>query len=203
MNKEIINYWDTCHINNDKMWLAGSHLQEVLLSLDIKAVKVNGNTLVIGVGLGYEVKELREFTTMVDVLDISEVAIERVKDIIHAGYLAKEIWKLPISRYDLVISHLVAQHMNDMDFKKQLELVIRSLKADGVYGLQIAFDPQDKRSWKDVQSMDSQKTGYVFRQLLDVNDMVTTFGGFISSVTKPKVFEHTTIQHQYIQIRRL
>jgi SAM-dependent methyltransferase len=203
MNKEIINYWDTCHTNNDKMWLAGSHLQEVLLSLDIKAVKVNGNTLVIGVGLGYEVQGLREFTTLVDVLDISEVALSRVRDITHAQYLASEIWKLPISRYDLVISHLVAQHMNDRDFKKQLELVIRSLKADGVYALQIAFDPQDKRTREEVQGIESQKTGYVFRSLGKINDMVTAFGGFISSATEPRIFEHTTIQHQFIQIRRL
>lgn len=195
--------WEDRHRNNEQLYLTGSHLKDVLQSLNIKAVKIGGNTLVIGVGLGYEVQELREFTPFVDVLDISYFALERVKDITRNQYLASELIKMPADYYDLVISHLVTQHMSDMALSSQLIWVIKALKKTGIFAMQLALLPGDKRKWHEIQNIESQKTGYVFRSLLEMQDMVNSSSGYISATFPEKSFDHTDIKHQFIHIKRL
>jgi predicted TPR repeat methyltransferase len=199
---EIKEFWEQCHHNDEKLWLAGSHLQEVLQALEIKAIKVNGNVLVIGVGLGYEVKELREITANIDVLDISEFALARVKGMTKNQYLASEIEKLPENKYDLIMSYLVTQHIDDEELNRHLKYGIRALTCNGIFAMQFAFLDNDFRGGK-IFELKSQKEGTVFRSYAKILFHIALNEGNVKYVSPIRIFDHTNIKHQFIHIERL
>ena len=206
MNK-IKEFWNTKHEINVTKGLTGSHLQEYMIYMNIKKfIKKDNKVLNIGVGLGYCTKELVDEGMLVDVLDISEKAIEKVKGITQSQFLTTDLEKLPKGKYDLVISHLVNQHMNDKDLINQIKHVLPSLKKDGVFAMQFAFvEGVDYEAEHDnLETLHRQQTGGVIRLLSNMEKIVEKSKGRISWISD--VRHHNppiTSKWQYIHIQKL
>lgn len=203
MNEELIKYWDEMHSQNNKMFLAGSSFDDVMNDLNIPEIHTDTNVLLIGVGMGYELHGLYEITKKIDVMDISKVALERSAHLSRNQFMTSEITELIQYKYDLVISHLVTQHMTDCDLELQLYHVIRALKYNGVFAMQFATDHDEKRSSYLIHSIESQKAGTVFRSLKEIEKYVDENSGYIDWVSPEKKFDHTPIVHQFVHIKRL
>jgi len=67
----------------------------------------------IGVGQGHCTRALAGRGCEVSALDISRHALDKVASVIRAGYLASALHELPESAFDLAISFLVTQHVDD------------------------------------------------------------------------------------------
>lgn len=180
MYKNIKEFWEDKHKENNGGSLTGSKGKAVWTMLGITdLVKPNKVVLNIGVGLGFCTKELVDEGCDVYVLDIAQTAIDRVKDIVRGHWLASEIDKIPENMFDVVISNLVAQHMTDEDLQKQLEVVIKSLKYEGVFALQVAAKLNRKN--EGIETLQYQMGGAVCRSLSKICQMVEKAGGIITS----------------------
>ena len=195
------NFWDACHRDDVKLYLAGTTLDESLDDFNIKTINPDAACLVIGVGLGYEVQSLAEFTEHVDVVDISQIALDRVSAITEDQYLCDELHMLPHYNYDYIFSYLVTQHLCDKELSKQLYHCIKSLAPNGVFCMQFAFIVDGDTP--EHVSIDNQCKGLALRGLPHLSRLVDESGGFIAWASPVKKFEHTNIKHQFIHIKRL
>jgi SAM-dependent methyltransferase len=208
---EINDFWEEAHQKNEELWLTGSYFGEVWGSLDIVSKFLPGITVLnIGVGLGRDTQELSSKGAVVDVLDISQTALNRVKDITRNQYLSSNLGTLPINEYDIAVSHLVTQHMNDEDLAKQIRYVTRSLKSTGIFAMQFAFindTPEDKNSYDlvygSIMDRPPEQRGHMFRTLDQMKHIVETVcDGKISWVSDIRTYEHTPIKWYYIHIKK-
>ena len=174
------DWWDKCHDRDAPLWLTGSQGPEVWNYLQIADRIHPGATILnIGVGLGHCTRELARRGAKVHVLDISETAIEKVQDVVEGGWLASRLQELPAGRFDLAISNLVAQHMDDGALREQIPAVLRSLKADGVFALQSSFAVDPSQNDLGTPPLERMKTGGVFRSLRWYDSVVEGAGGRI------------------------
>ncbi len=203
--ENVKNFWEDTHINNVKMWLTGSGVKEVWGYMNIiDRIVPQLTVLNIGVGLGVETTELAKEKVTIDVLDISEAALNRVKNITRKGYLASSIEELPINEYDIAVSHLVTQHINDATLADQIKYVVRSLKPYGLFAMQFAFVPDFdyEANYEIKQNEESQKYGGVIRSLQNMEKIITDNGGKITWISDVRHYEHTPTKWQYVHIQK-
>ena len=131
-------FWEAAHVSGAHLWISGTPPKEIYERLNIKKlVGVKGLSILnVGVGEGYCEMDLVERGHSVDALDVSESAISKVDRYIGRGYLSAQ--DLPGHYYDLIIHHLVAQHMTHEDLREQLIHLLRALKGDGLLAMQFA-----------------------------------------------------------------
>ena len=209
MSESVKNFWEKAHNENISLWLTGSGFNEVWKYLNIlNLLSPNNNILNIGVGLGGETRELIKRNVIIDVLDISETALERVKNITRNQYLSSNINNLPINEYDIVVSHLVTQHMDNNGLNEQIKYVLRSLKSEGVFAMQFAFIDNDQdtliklgKVYHHLSDVDVQLKGFMFRTLSEMNKIVEDNGGHISWISEERKFDKTPIKWYYIHIK--
>jgi SAM-dependent methyltransferase len=137
-SERLEDWWERAHKRDHTFWLSGTVGQEVWERLSVRdRLKPGVKVLNIGVGLGQCTRQLHAEGVDVEVLDISQAALDRVADIAR-GWSAERLHELPKGEFDLALSHLVAQHMMDADLEAQFEAVIAALKPDGVFAVQFA-----------------------------------------------------------------
>lgn len=211
MMNTIKDFWEDAHKNNEELWLTGSYLQQIWEPmLILPYIKPGLKVLNIGVGLGRDTHELHTKDVIVDVLDISEIALERVKSITRNRYLSSNLPEIPTNEYDIAVSHLVTQHMNDEDLIEQINHVIRSLKPNGIFAMQFAFidnNQEDQkelnRVYKNVLYIPTDKKGHMFRTLPKMKDIVESqCHGKISWVSNVRTYTTTPIKWYYIHITK-
>ena len=165
-------WWDRAHKTDHQQWLTGTPGPEAWERLDVEDRLTPGaEVLNIGVGLGRCTRDLARRGCKVSVLDISSIAIERVRDVAQ-GHLASDLRSLPDGRFDTALSHLVAQHMFDADLQLQIHHVLRSLKADGLLAIQYAIlkfgvDPKAKQIERDLKGGSICRTEEGFNALAE------------------------------------
>jgi len=180
MQKTIKEFWETKHKEDNAGSLTGSQGGAVWTMLGVnELVKPEAVVLNIGIGLGFCTKELVHRGCATYVLDISQTAVDRVKDVVKGYWLATDVGKIPGGMFDVVVSNLVAQHMSDEDFQKQLNVVVKSLKHEGVFAIQVAAKLDGKEHGK--EDLQYQMAGAVCRKLSKMCQMVEKAGGMITS----------------------
>jgi SAM-dependent methyltransferase len=144
--------------------------------------------LVVGVGQGHTTRFLSQTGHRVDALDISEDALAKVQPITQRQFTPDRFSSMPERQYDLAISHLVAQHMNDADLELQMYYVCRALKPGGTFALQFssALLPEERSRMKITRPLDCME-GSVTRSLGIFEQIVSRAGGDIQLV-----FRHST-----------
>jgi len=133
------SFWDEQHRLNNRANLTGSHPEGELGNLRAATrVRRGARVLNVGVGLGNTTNVLIEAGCEVSILDISPLALERFAGRVQGAYLPEELPRLPDRYFDLALSHLVMQHMNDAALLPQIQHVVRSLTECGTFAFQFA-----------------------------------------------------------------
>jgi SAM-dependent methyltransferase len=173
------DWWESCHRKNHRYWLSGTRPQGIWESLKIDNFILPGTIVLnIGVGLGYDTIKLAKRKCIVHALDISETALARVQSVVSKTWLASQIQDLTPNTFDIAISHLVAQHMSNKDLLEQITYVVRSLKSNGIFAIQIAF-PLNGKIGEFNESEASIKSGGVIRTMYIFEKMISKAGGKI------------------------
>ena len=134
---DIQNYWNDVHRQKHVGALSGCTYSKTIEFLELDKILKKGNrVLEIGVGLGYVTEGLKENGMIVSALDISQEALDRVKDLCENTYLTTDMDSLPSNYFDIIICLNVIQHIPTYILKPELEQIIRSLKPKGVFALE-------------------------------------------------------------------
>ena len=179
-NETIEEFWDNNHKTNSHFYLSGTDGSSQVSILRLHGiVQPNTRLLNIGIGKGYCTKHWVEHGCLVSVLDISEVAIQRVRNIIEAAYTDSNIEDLPTNYFDYITCLLVVQHMNTETLDRHLKYVINSLKPNGVYAVQFAYALYGKPNKDDLETC---QIGESTRTLEEMTYLVEKHGGKILSI---------------------
>ena len=121
----IQDWWEKAHHIAAKKWLTGSSLDSYLKFFDAEDVYNKAHYILeIGCGTCVATKQMDDVGKNLTVLDISQQALKTASQwatIVHSS----GIKLLPANYFNLAISYLVAQHMNDTDLQDQLTYVDR------------------------------------------------------------------------------
>jgi SAM-dependent methyltransferase len=188
----IEKWWELNHQEKNErffFWLTGSAGPEVWEYLEVEDRIVAGAVVLnVGVGRGYCTRELAKRKSIVHVLDISESALEKVKDVAAGIWRPSTLGVLPADTFDLAISNLVAQHMRDNDLEEQIRRIVPALKQKGVFALQFACMLDPAKNNLDVVPLSSLKHGSVGRSLGRFCQMVERAGGIVIGAKRIGLF---------------
>jgi SAM-dependent methyltransferase len=150
MNKtmDIKSFWDRSHDKKILSDLSGCGYDETVDFLKVRELAARGNyVLEIGVGLGYVTMGFYEDGLVVSGLDISSVALERVKNYCERVFTIDELEKIPSDYFDLIICHNVVQHVPTDILRNELKHCIRSLKSNGVFAVEFVSTDIAEDTW--------------------------------------------------------
>jgi len=193
-------FWEAAHKRNVHLWISGTPPKEIYERLNIRELLLckGLSVLNVGVGEGYCEEDLARNGHFVDSLDISRSALERVSRFTaHAYLMARD---LQDETYDLVIHHLVAQHMTHQALQDQLTHLVRALKCEGLIAMQFA----SSQSVPDRTSSDSDgsvvKSGGIFRSKNFMRSLVTICGGTIENLFEKEAWLNSDCQYMTAHI---
>ena len=93
---DVEQFWDKSHSKKITSDLSGCGYDETVDFLQVRPYCVSGNhVLEIGVGLGYVTKGFYDNSVIVSALDISKVALERVKNYCELLFTIEDLEKIP------------------------------------------------------------------------------------------------------------
>jgi cyclopropane fatty-acyl-phospholipid synthase-like methyltransferase len=203
-NDELTCFWNDAQRQNKRFELTGSELRAVELFLNLSSkLKPNNKVLNIGVGFGYCTRELVKRGLIVSALDISPLALSRVKDVIENRYTPKQLNQMPTNYFDVIISYLVTQHMTNQQLTIQLTECIRSLKTEGIFAIQ--FASSKSKNLTDDKSINTNlmKRGMVTRSFTFMNHLVNSCGGIITWHSFPVYFPRYHLSWYGIHIKKI
>src|ERR1700760_1828233 len=91
----VSQFWDRAHGGEDPYWLSGFSGPDIWRRLDVSGrIRRGAVVLNIGVGLGHCTRALAEAGCVVHALDISPIALERVRNIA-TGWLSTDLDRIP------------------------------------------------------------------------------------------------------------
>lgn len=175
-------FWEEAHATDDLLMLSGYDGPNIWRRLKIEDRVVPGaNVLNIGVGLALCERDLHERGCIVSSLDTSWTALQRVSAFATIWH-ETALDRLPRQTYDLVMCHLVWQHMLDEQLVRQIAGVVPALKPDGVFAAQFlgpAPVPLDR-----PYTMHDAMAGGVSRSADEVAALVEQAGGKVNLLTE-------------------
>lgn len=130
-------FWDKNHSDNVLLWLTGSRVAQVF-ELHRLTELFNINFMDIGVGMGEMCRHQHSLGNQVYAVDISEIALQKIKDFSRAQIFINDLVKVEPNLIDLAVCHLVMQHCNDEMCKYIIDNVYNALKPNGVFSIQFA-----------------------------------------------------------------
>jgi len=176
------DFWNECHLKNNQHFLTGSSGSQVWKNLQIEdRICAGSRVLNIGVGLGYCTKDLVSRGCKVDVLDISPIALSRVSSIVENSWLPNQFDLMPVGEYDLVLSHLVSQHMPTSELEKQVQYIVKALAPSGLFAMQFS-------SWlpgvhAEVSTKNIKSGGMCYSQV-EMQGIIERCGGRVQKMAK-------------------
>jgi SAM-dependent methyltransferase len=153
----------------------GEDIWRYLEIIDIvkRPESVGITVLNIGLGTGYPTYELDQEGMIVYGLDKSQIALDNISDFLKDSWTNSKY--LPSNFFDLAISHLVVQYMNDEHLLYQLRNIIQSLKFDGILAIQFAspYDP----NIKETEILTYHKEGTIERSVERMEQLIRKASG--------------------------
>jgi len=193
-------FWNKAHKIKSHYWLSGTPPEEVFSRFRINEndLRVQGSFLLdVGVGEGLMARHLSKLGINFDALDISIKALQQI------SRFAKETFtdasQLPSKKYTLVMHHLVAQHMSNIELTTQLRYLVNSLRPSGRISMQI-MTPMNSKNWKSNDSMENQKLGLVKRSKSEIIEIIEKCNGKLSIFEKLETFPDIESEWYFVEI---
>ena len=156
-------FWNESHKTQNLRWLTNSNPESELEFLDFDLNKSSQTRiLVVGVGTGSTANYLADRFKFVDAIDISEIALQNLSPKIKYRFTTNNYNLIPDRKYDVVLHHLVAQHMSTKELLLQIIELEKKLDFFGEIRMQIASSVLEDRN--DIEELEeNQRIGKVLR----------------------------------------
>jgi 2-polyprenyl-3-methyl-5-hydroxy-6-metoxy-1,4-benzoquinol methylase len=161
----LLNFWELAHLTSNTRWLTGSSPAAELGFLKFTPSKKSPKSiLVVGIGKGHTANHLSKLGFEVQALDITERAFRNLNKRISKRHLATNYSTLRREKFDVILHHLVAQHMGQIELMEQIEVLLKCLSPKGEIRMQIASAINPIEDYSN-ERIDDQKAGRVLRTL--------------------------------------
>jgi ubiquinone/menaquinone biosynthesis C-methylase UbiE len=191
INDDIIkrkNFWDSMHIEKNVSALSGCQYVETIEFLGVNKLLVpKMHVLEVGVGLGYVTKGFHENGFLICGLDISDVALERVKKYCEHTYSAEKFEELPSNYFDVIICHNLIQHIPTDLLIVELTHIMRSLKDDGIFAVEFVSSKLGDDTGINVE-YDGNHVGRYCRTPACLEELINNLGGKCEMVINNQVY---------------
>lgn len=135
MDDKTLEFWNKCHSEKIGMGLTGTRYDTTIEFLKLNNIlKPNMKILEIGVGFGYTLNEFHKNGHEVSAVDVSNIALKCVEKFSKI-FTIDQLDDIPSNYYDLVMCNNVIQHIYTSLLIKEFEMVLRSLKDDGIFAM--------------------------------------------------------------------
>jgi len=135
MSKFGKTWWEQQHIKRREKWLTGCTMgkYEGFFGVEFAGKRV----LEIGCGMMVATRQILEVAADLWVVDVSSVAVAKAGRLIgsKAVLLSNVEDMLPMDYFDVVISHLVVQHIYEKEVLHQMDYAITALNENGVFAV--------------------------------------------------------------------
>jgi 2-polyprenyl-3-methyl-5-hydroxy-6-metoxy-1,4-benzoquinol methylase len=187
----LTDFWESAHRSDTHLWISGTPPKEIYDRLNVSKFLTENklSILNVGVGEGYCEVDLTNKGHSVDSLDISQSALIRVQKYVREGFLSAD--DLPSNRYDLIIHHLVAQHMSCKDLEVQVAQLVRSLSPTGVIAMQFASSQSDHTLTTSNQSESVLMPGGVLRSKTSIQEIAHRSLGMVQAFFDNENWSHS------------
>ena len=182
INKHVKNFWDKKHIDSDIDSLSGVGYDETIDFLKIRNfIENSSNVMEIGVGLGYVTEGLYKMGINVTAVDISDIALNNVKNYCDNVYNIKDLDKLQSDYFDVIICNNVIQHVPTDTLIVEMGEFIRSLKNDGVFAIEFVSSNMFEDNGIDPHTEDCE-AGRLCRSPKYMEKLINGLGGYCEIV---------------------
>lgn len=161
----ILDFWNRAHDKGRSFWTSGTPFNEIIDFFNLYVdpnFKKGKKVLVVGVGQGTEIDGFKSLQFDVSGLDIVDDLDKKFNTTIYSYSNLR-------GRYDLIVMHLVAQHMDDFTLRNAFNLLNHHLKESGSLFVQFAISFGEHL--KSDQSISLQKNGSITRIYSEINDI--------------------------------
>jgi len=168
--------WEKYHSENSIINLSNYDLFCIRDYMEFSdLLTTNTNVLYVGVGTGSALEQLHELGCVVHSLDIAENARPKA-ELYSQFWLESDFENIPDEFFDIVIHHLVAQHLSNRQLERHFNNAIRCLKPTGILAMQYAYSLDGR----ELDVCDCQMTYSSTRNKATIKKMVSQNGGTIS-----------------------
>lgn len=190
------SFWEEKHSRSDNDWLTGTHISKLLnyYKLNIADLK-DKSILEIGVGLGYCTREFKALATELYCCDISQIALDRVKQYAKQTFISADLKKSP--PVDMAIAHLVLLHCDDTEVFRIINDV--NLTDDGKFYFQFSGLQNDKVLPR-VKTDLIDKGTHFFRNGRQMQEIINKSNKELVNMTEPVYageFHGNWLNHEY------
>lgn len=180
-------FWDQHHTTSNSTWLTGSMVNAYLeffnLSRDFLSDK---SVLEIGVGLGRASRELVKCSKQFYCSDISQVALDKLSDVVEHRFLTGDLSKIP--PVDVAICFLVTVHCPDREVIRILNDI--NLTAQGQILVQFSGPHEDGVISDRARETFVDNGSHVFRTTSDIQQLVDRTNKRIQQFLPPRTVHH-------------
>lgn len=175
------SFWEEKHSSDDNWWLTGTSFGNLLNFYSLSEQDLlKKKVLEIGVGLGTCTQGFFNLIKDLYCCDISESALNRVKNISSLQFFTKDLKLVP--SVDFAFCHLVFQHCTDDEVKRIINDV--NLLENGIFSFQFAAI-KDGIVTSSIQELINQGALF-FRSLEKIKEIVDQTNKEIIFISKPK-----------------
>lgn len=177
---DLKKFWEHNHKTNNDYWLSGTI--DALTILNYHSIDSNITSkkiLDLGIGMGHLTKYLYSKGNIIFSCDISENALNNVKNIANT-YLTSDLKN--IEPVDLAISNLCFQHCNDEEIERFIKEI--NLAQNGIFSFQFAYLRDNEEPSNTVKFNIKNNTHY-FRPLNTILNIINESNKKLLSISEP------------------
>lgn len=190
------DFWETKHDSADIWWISGTNFNVMLgqHKLSIDDFK-NKKILEIGVGTGSMSLELPNYSSEIYCCDISQVALDNVKQYATQTYLTENIKDIP--PVDIAFSHLVFQHCTNEEILRIINDI--NLTKDGIFSFEFISLVDDVIIDK-VQNFIDNGTHF-FRSLQELTYLLEDSNKQMVKVEEPVFHQKWQFESNFVKVK--
>jgi SAM-dependent methyltransferase len=190
------SFWEDKHNRTDTNWLTGSDINRLLGFYNLSPDDLKGKTVMeIGVGTGNSIKEITKLAEKTYGVDISETALEKIKDVVDGTYQTSKLKDAP--ECDIIICHLVFLHCSDQEVARIINDT--PLAENGKFYFQ-ASGLKDNIVTDKVRETLIDNGSHFFRNIKEMQKIISTTNKELTHITKPVYggdYHGNWLQHEW------
>jgi cyclopropane fatty-acyl-phospholipid synthase-like methyltransferase len=192
------SFWDSAHTSLESFWTSGTDFLHISKMFNLPDLLTGMKILVIGVGQGKELYGAQRAGAKVFGLDISQKAREKFNN----DFVIYD-WTNIDGHFDIIIMHLVAQHVSNKELLKMLKSCKAHLATGGIFHVQfsVPLNLRESQIPADIEELPFLMSGSRVRSIKNILELYEDAGLILEEVLVTQVFKEFQSLHLVVSAK--